>query len=99
MSLSSTPSTAGFITVEVSTRSIAVSPADRWVITTLLKFVGHGDWTGYPPDGRERIVAALMRSLRPLCADLEYGGDNGVAFYPVTDEMIAEIEGSARAEE
>ena len=77
----------------------AISSADRWVITTLLKFVGHGDWTGYPPDGRERIVAALMRSLRPLCADLEYGGDNGVPFYPVTDEMIAEIEGAARAEE
>jgi hypothetical protein len=67
---------------------------DRWVITTVIKFVGHGIWTGYPPDGRVSTVAALLRSLCLLCADLEYGGDNGVAFEKVTDGMIREIEGS-----
>ena len=39
-------------------------PADRWVITTLIKFVGHGDESGYAPDGRVPKVAALLRSYR-----------------------------------
>jgi hypothetical protein len=68
---------------------------DRWVITTLIKFVGHGDWSGYKPDGRVPTVAKLMRSLRLYCADLEYGGDaEQVPFEKVTDSMISEIEGS-----
>ena len=71
----------------------AYCPNDRWVITTLIEFVSHGKWTGYPPDGRARVVAKLMRSLRLNCTDLEYGGDNGVPFEEVTDAMIAEIEG------
>jgi len=65
-----------------------------WVITTLIKFVGHGNWTGYASDGRESEVAALLRSLRQYCTDLEYGGDNGVPFEKVTDAMILEIAGS-----
>lgn len=69
-------------------------PEDRWVITTLIKFVGHGDWSGYAPDSRAPKVAALLRSLRLYCTDLEYGGDNGVPFERVTDEMISEIEES-----
>lgn len=67
---------------------------DRWVIVTLIKFVGHGNWSGYPSDKRVPEVAALLRSLRLYCADLEYGGDNGVPFERVTDEMISEIEGT-----
>ena len=67
-------------------------PKDRWVIATLIKFVSHGDWTGYPPDSRVPVVVALLRSLRLHCADLEYGGDNAVPFERVTDEMISEIE-------
>jgi len=67
-------------------------PEDRWVITTLIKFVGHGDWSGYAPDSRVPRVAALLRSLRLYCTGLEYGGDNGVPFEEVTDAMISEIE-------
>ena len=67
-------------------------PEDRWVITTLIKFVGHGDWSGYALDSRVPKVVALLRSLRLHCTDLEYGGDNGVPFERVTDEMISEIE-------
>jgi hypothetical protein len=67
-------------------------PSDRWVITTMIRFVGHGDWSGYTPDNRVLKVAALMRSLRLYCTDLEYGGDNGVPFERLTDEMILEIE-------
>lgn len=69
-------------------------PADRWVITTMIKFVSHGDWSGYPPDGRAPKVAALLRSLRLYCTDLEYGGDNAIHFERVTDAMISEIEES-----
>lgn len=69
-------------------------PEDRWVITTLIKFVGHGDWSGYHPhtDNRATKVTSLLRSLRLYCTDLEYGGDNAIAFERVTDEMISEIE-------
>ena len=67
-------------------------PKDRWVVTTLIKFVGHGDWSGYAPDSRVPKVAALLRSLRLCCIDLEYGGDNAIPFERVTDEMISEIE-------
>ena len=67
-------------------------PDDRWVVTTLIKFVGHGDWSGYAPDSRVSKVAALMRSLLLYCTDLEYGGDNGVPFERMTHEMILEIE-------
>jgi len=67
-------------------------PEDRWVITTLIKFVGHGDVSGYAPDSRVPKVAALLRTLRLYCTDLEYGGDNGVPFESVTDVMISEIE-------
>jgi hypothetical protein len=65
-------------------------PVDRWVITSLIRWVGEG----YRPDDRGPRVATLLRSLRRLCVDLEYGGDNGVPFEKVTDELIAEIEGS-----
>jgi len=64
-------------------------PEDRWVITSLIRWVGEG---GYPSDDRGPRVAALLRSLRHYCTDLEYGGDNGVPFEKVTDELIAEIE-------
>jgi hypothetical protein len=63
-------------------------PEDRWVITSLIKWVGEG----YSSGDRGPRVATLLRSLRPYCADLEYGGDNGVPFDKVTDELIAEIE-------
>lgn len=71
---------------------ITSCPEDCWVITTLFKFVGHGDWSGYASDARVPILVALLRSLRLYCADLEYGGDNAVPFERVTDEMISEIE-------
>ena len=70
-------------------------PADRWTITTMIKFVGYGDWPGYPPNSRVPKVVALLRTLRLYCADLEYGGDNATAFERVTDEMISEIEEAA----
>lgn len=72
-------------------------PEDRWVITTLIKFVGHGDWSGYDPhaDNRAALVAPLLRSLRLYCTDLEYGGDNAIPFEHVTDAMISEIEEAA----
>ena len=63
-----------------------------WSITTLIRFVGHGVRSGYAPDDRAPKVVALLRALRPYCTDLEYGGDNGVWFERVTDEMISEIE-------
>lgn len=67
-------------------------PEDRWVITTLIRWVGEG----YRADitGRGPRVAGLLRSLRLYCADLEYGGDNRVPFERVTDEMTSEIERS-----
>jgi hypothetical protein len=71
---------------------VSFCPADRWVITTMIKWVGDG----YDPkgdlDARGPKVAALLRSLRPYCADLEYGGDNGVPFERVTDGLISAIE-------
>lgn len=63
-------------------------PADRWVITTLIKWVGEG----YASGNRGPKVAELLRSLRLYCTDLEYGGDNGVPFERVTDALILEIE-------
>lgn len=65
-------------------------PADRWTITSLIRWVGDG----YAPGDRGPRVAALLRSLRHYCTDLEYGGDNGVPFEKVTDELILEIENS-----
>lgn len=69
-------------------------PADRWVITSLIKWVGDGYDPKKDLGDRGPKVAALLRSLRLYCSDLEYGGDNGVPFEEVTDELILEIEGS-----
>jgi len=70
-------------------------PADRWVITSLIKWVGEGYDPRNDLEDRGPKVAALLRALRPYCTDLEYGGDNGVPFEEVTDALILEIE-SAR---
>ena len=45
-------------------------PSDRWVITTLIRFVGHGDWSGYTRDNRVPVVAALMRPNRKISSTL-----------------------------
>ncbi len=67
-------------------------PPDRWVITTRIRWVGEGCDPRNDLDERAPRVAALLRSLRPYCIDLEYGGDNGVPFEAVTDELILSVE-------
>lgn len=61
---------------------------DRWIITTMIRWVGEG----YSPGDRGPRVAALIRALWPHCTGLEYGGDNLVDFVEVTDALIREIE-------
>jgi len=67
-------------------------PADRWVITTQIRWVGYGCDPRNDLAERGPKVAVLLRSLLLYCTSLEYGGDNGVPFEEVTDALISEIE-------
>ena len=60
----------------------------RWIITTIVHWVG----PGYATDERRPRVAALIRAMLECTTGLEYGGDYGVPFVEVTPELIAEIE-------
>lgn len=57
----------------------------------MIKWVGFDRDYGHDKE-RRRTVVKMMRALRPHCDNLEYGGDNGTWFEPVTDELISALD-------
>ena len=57
-----------------------------WVVTTCKR----GSYPGYGQD-RGPMIADLIERLRPLGEAWLYGGDNGVPFVEVDDELVAKL--------